>query len=272
MIKTDVTSWGQFLPPKQSIFLRILIYIGLSRGRVRKKILQKWRDKFGEIVDIEVRGIKYRLNLQDNVTDRKIFGSSIIYDKVELEYLIKLSQGGVFVDIGANIGYYSLALAKRANCNVIAIEPNPVTLDRLRFNVELNAKIKDKIEIINCGVGEPGYFELHYGESLGAASLNPDMVENVQNSVTIETKPLLDILRAEKISYISTLKIDIEGLEDKALVPFFEMAPEALWPNAIVMENTHQRMWRVNLLDFLVASGYHIELIMPGNIILRKSF
>ena len=45
-------------------------------------------------------------------------------------------DGGVFVDVGANVGTYALALAQHvgASGKVIAIEPHPVTHARLAFN------------------------------------------------------------------------------------------------------------------------------------------
>ena len=46
------------------------------------------------------------------------------------------ADGGVFVDVGANVGTYALALARDvgADGKVIAIEPHPVTHARLAFN------------------------------------------------------------------------------------------------------------------------------------------
>ena len=134
--------WGAYAPSPKSRLLRLLITLGLGRGAIRKKILSTWRKKYGHIVDVEVRGIKYRLNLYDNLTDRKIFASSKIHDKTEIEYLAASSEGNNFIDIGANIGYYSLAIAHKGAKRVLAIEPDPRALERLYFNIRVNRLIK----------------------------------------------------------------------------------------------------------------------------------
>ncbi len=73
-----------------------------------------------------------------------------------------------------------------------------------------------------------------------------------------------------QIRKIDTLKIDIEGYEDVALMPFFEKVNNNLWPRVIVIEYTSQELWRDNILSYLLNSGYERTMITRGNMILHK--
>ena len=63
-----------------------------------------------------------------------------------------LADGGVFVDIGSNIGYYALNVALMSAGKVIAIEPNPPVLARLRDNIALN-DLQSKITVHDVAIG-----------------------------------------------------------------------------------------------------------------------
>lgn len=254
--------WGAYAPSPKSRLLRLLITLGLGRSTIRKKILITWRKKYGHIVDVEVRGIKYRLNISDNVTDGKILVSSKIYDKVEIEYLSASSRENNFIDIGANIGYYSLAIAHKGAKRVLAIEPNPPTLKRLNFNIRAN-RFDEKISVIPVGIGQEGEFELFHNFDLGGASLIK--LQDTASAVTITTKPLWDILQANNITTIGGLKIDIEGREDLALGDFFNTAPKTAWPKCMVVEHCHRQLWETDILAFLVQLGYKIIIKIRGN-------
>jgi len=267
---TDKKPWGHFAPPQQAAIYRALISMGLGRGKLRAKILSRWTSHFGDIVDVSVRGVNYRLNLSDNVTDSKIFASSKIYDGLELDYLSKACRNGTFVDIGANTGYYSLVLAHQTTCRVIAIEPNPQALDRLRFNLGINDALQDRIVIVPLGVGPEGFFDLYLGDSLGVATLS-DRESSQKRKISIKTRPLYDILKDQNIQQVDGLKIDIEGMEDRAIMPFFKDAPKSLWPRCLVMEDAHQEYWEHDLRNWLADNGYQQIARTKGNIILQRS-
>lgn len=254
--KAEITLWGEHSPTHGSILLRLLIALGFGRGAVREKILKTWRKKFGNIVDINVRNINYRLNIEDNVTDCKILASSVAYDKKEISFLQNACKGGVFVDIGANIGYYTLSIAKTEASRVIAIEPNPSALKRLYFNVAINERLKSKISIVPFGVGEKGEFDLHLCDNLGGASLHRNLFETAGKKIKIQTIPLLDILTQQDIQEIDGMKIDIEGMEERALVPFLKNAPSRMLPKYIVLEDDHKHMWKIDLNRMLSHLGY----------------
>ena len=245
--------WGAYAPSPKSRLLRLLITLGLGRGAIRKKILSTWRKKYGHIVDVEVRGIKYRLNLYDNLTDRKIFASSKIHDKTEIEYLAASSEGNNFIDIGANIGYYSLAIAHKGAKRVLAIEPDPRALERLYFNIRVN-RFDKKISVIPLGIGQEGEFDLFQDEKIGGASLIK--YQKSTSSATVTTKPLWPILCENNIDTISGLKIDIEGREDLVLGDFFNVAPQTAWPKCMVIEHCNRQSWKTDILEFIVRLGY----------------
>ena len=50
---------------------------------------------------------------------------------------------------------------------------------------------------------------------------------DVAPSIEVEVAPLADIITAAGVDRIDYLKIDIEGFEDRALVPFIQQAPSA---------------------------------------------
>jgi FkbM family methyltransferase len=265
-------TWGEYAPPPQSLFLRFLIASGFGRGAIRTRILERWREKYGTIVDITREGIHYRLDISDNVTDGKILASSVVYDKKELSYLQNAcKEGGVFVDVGANIGYYSLVLAHSCNCKVVAIEPNPPTLKRLEFNIAINRHLREKISIIPLGVGPEGEFELYSDNNLGAASLHATIVPGSNNVVKINTKPLLDILEDQQVTKIDALKIDIEGMEDQALGPFISRADAGMLPKCIIIEDDQKHLWKTDLMQQLFDKGYVEKARTRGNAILQLS-
>ncbi|MFM7083778.1 MAG: methyltransferase, partial [Hyphomicrobium sp.] len=70
------------------------------------------------------------------------------------------------------------------------------------------------------------------------------------------------------LNNIDLIKIDIEGYEDKALIPFFKEAPRKLYPKAIIIEN-NEKDWETDVISYACSLGYK-KIVIPtsNNIIL----
>ena len=177
----------------------------------------------------------------------------------------------VFFDIGANMGIYTQMVAssfdKIKNSTIIAIEPDPLNIIRLKQNLTLLKKkipnIFNLVKIEECGVGDFSG-EKYLDKSYGPAN-NRVIDSYAKNSIKIKVKTLLEIIEVNKISHITNLKIDIEGYEDKALLPFFKNANKELYPKNIVIEYFLNR----SILDYLKSIGYKISFINASNAILQ---
>lgn len=114
-----------------------------------------------------------------------------------------LTDQDVFVDIGANVGHFSM-LAASKKCEVHAFEPIPAAFDWLKRNVELNNL---KVNLYNKGVGaENGV--LNFSTDKGV--MNSVVNDSNSTSKKIEVVKLDDAL---KLIHPTMLKIDVEGYE-----------------------------------------------------------
>lgn len=231
----------------------------LSQGLRRK--LRKWfARKIVGPFDITHQNIKLRLYPAENYCDRVLFGREELPELAEHEALLPLLVPGmVFVDIGANIGTYSLYVASRLNgaCTILAFEPHPRTYQKLAFNLQSNSVPITMVH--NLGIG-PQTDEVELwsdgGSNIGHTSMVKEGTSNPKISHRVRISPLLDILNKHDIDRIDLLKIDIEGYEDQALTPFFKTADESLWPRAILIEIAHQAIWKDDLMGLLANNGY----------------
>ena len=265
----ELLPWGHHYPSALCQIIKFLTSIGLGRGKFTHNIYKLWLRLHGATLDTSVRGIRYRLNITDNITDKKILCSSRIYDQAELYFLKEVCHEGVFVDAGANIGYYSLFLAKTGAKTVLSIEPNPRTIERLQFNIASN-DFGNIIQVQSSGIGELGESFFNSNIDLGCASIVDD--QETGDFIKIKTKPLLQIVQEHGLQEISGMKIDIEGHEDRALIPFLQHAPKELWPKRIVLEHAHEKQWQLNLNKVLAESGYTILKKTRANTLLSLLF
>jgi len=261
--------YGTWKPAGFALALLLLVRLGIARGVLSRFLRTLWAGYLPSIVDTSVRGIRYRLKMTGNVTEQKILLNSKIYDGEELAYLKKACTNGVFVDIGANIGYYSLVLAESGARKVLAIEPHPEAIERLEFNVEIN-NFSDKIKIFPCAVGESGVGTLYGGGSLGASTLRILSDDVSVEMIQVQRRPLLNLLNDAGVDRIDGLKIDIEGYEYEALAPFFCAAPEALFPEVIVIETCHSSVEESDAVKLLREKGYVPERKNRANTIFRR--
>ncbi|OYQ33558.1 hypothetical protein CHU95_14325 [Niveispirillum lacus] len=210
----------------------------------------------GPVFDVAVHGLHLRLHPGDNVGERKFLFMPQFFDPEEMALLAtRLPRGGTFVDIGANVGLYTLNAARLLGPagRILAVEPGPEAIRRLRFNLSLN-RTDAIITHADCAIGaEEGVMGLYLDTSnLGGSSLVRD---HGGASTPVRVRPLVDVLTEIGITQIDVLKIDIEGSEDKALLPFFDQAPESLWPRVIIIERSEES-WTGDLLGRLKQAGY----------------
>ncbi|MEL6946414.1 MAG: FkbM family methyltransferase [Pseudomonadota bacterium] len=174
----------------------------------------------------------------------------------------------VFVDIGANVGTYTIFAGRHGadNITLLAFEPHPRTFEKLLFNVTANGLPTQ--HILNCGVaGEETSLSLWSdgGSNIGQTSMLKAGTSNPKHAVTVPVRPLLNVLAERAIAHIDVLKIDIEGFEDRALGPFLSTADDALLPTAILMEMEHQHLWEIDIATQLREKGYRENKITPLN-------
>ena len=82
----------------------------------------------GAPVDIETYGARMRLLPYNNVCEKRVLFTPQFFDPLERQILeARIRDGFVFVDIGANIGAYSLFVAMHAGASarILAVEPQP---------------------------------------------------------------------------------------------------------------------------------------------------
>ena len=138
---------------------------------------------------------------------------SIFAERVyEQEY--RLRRGDVVVDLGANVGAFSVWAARRVGDEgrVIAVEPAPANIERLKANIALNA-------ITNCTVVPKGVWSGTETRSLflgPAAGSNTLLAENMP-AVDVQVDTLDNILSDHALPRVDFIKMDIEGAELEAL-------------------------------------------------------
>jgi FkbM family methyltransferase len=178
----------------------------------------------------------------------------------------------VFVDAGANVGLFSLFVASHvgAHAKVLAIEPEPQNLNRLRFNVAANPGVP--ITVIATALGETtGRVALEVdGRDRGGTRTRPLTQLDHADAPQAECRALLDVLRQEGITYVDALKIDVEGAEDRILVPFFANAPSSLWPTLLIIEDA-RAAWRTDLFSGLADRGYEVAARTKLNVMMRRT-
>lgn len=124
-----------------------------------------------------------------------------------------LRPGDLFVDVGANVGSYTVLAAKVAAADAIAIEPVPETYRRLLTNVHLN-EIGGRVHAMNVGVGE-ARGRLRFTTALDCENHALDEHEPYDGPcVEVAVVPLDDIT-AERAP--TAMKIDVEGFEKAVL-------------------------------------------------------
>ena len=117
-----------------------------------------------------------------------------------------LRKEDLFLDIGANLGHYSLLASGIKNCKSISIEPVPDTFERLNQQVSIN-KLENKISTLNIGIGDK-CSKLNF--SVDKNTMNRIVDYKYKNSVQIPIKTV-DIICDKK--GVSLMKIDVEGYE-----------------------------------------------------------
>ncbi len=127
------------------------------------------------------------------------------YEEYETKLIFRQAQGcNVAIDVGANIGYYSLLLAQRAK-KVYAFEPEENNLKILRKNLGVN-EIKN-VEVVAAAVGEKNEKVSLYksGDNFGDHRLwGKGRVKKI-NTVRLD-----DFIKDKKVDLI---KIDTQGWE-----------------------------------------------------------
>ena len=230
-------------------------------------------------LDVERWGLRMRLHPRDNGCEKNLLFTPRMYEPEEfaaLENDISRAKGQprrfTFVDIGANVGLFSLFVASRAGqqARILAIEPEPGNLRRLEFNVRANPGVP--ITIVPKALSDEAgvvAVELDRRDRGGTRTKKIDQAGESTGSVHVPSQTLLDVLAGEDVGAIDALKIDVEGVEDVILAPFFRDAPPQLRPRLVVIEDSRPS-WKVDLMSVMRGCGYElVTLSRHKNLMLR---
>ena len=263
--------FGHFAPnAAQNSILGLARCTGLKRGAFRPFLSRLLDLLRSGPLDVTYQGASFRLYHQGSATER---GALINpdYNIEELAFLrAHLPQGGAFVDVGANVGTYALALARDVGTDgkVIAIEPHPVTHARLAFNA--TASRYSQVMLVQAAAGaEDGELLIETdGDNLGASHIVAGDASG--KAIRVPSLRLERILQEAAVSHVDALKIDVEGYEDRVLTGFFRDAAPTLWPGAVVIEHLSKDEWLDDCIEDMTSRGYAVAGRTRSNTLLTR--
>jgi FkbM family methyltransferase len=177
-----------------------------------------------------------------------------------------LGEGDCFVDVGANVGQFSLAAAHcvGASGRVVAIEPSPSICAKLLVNRRLNG-FEDKIEIFAAALADNDCcvrFEVPPPDNCGRSRELETKNKGLVETFFVPALQLTKAMQLVDVAKVKIVKIDVEGAELRVLRGLLANGTRS-FPDNIIFEFVP---WQFNygsspgeLLQFLDKSGYKIS-------------
>jgi FkbM family methyltransferase len=218
----------------------------LPRGRENKIHLGPWtyfekiKNKFWDAIFIAIAG--YAVG-NDKVMRQVKFGFRDRYFQMDLnvregtqcgyyfsfpdlplnDYLVGGERKKVFLDVGANVGIFSLFGSLYFD-RVYSFEPNPSIFERLNANIKLSGA--DHVSAMPMALsGQPGEMTLHVNPTNHGGSTLNGFPENYKKALAeyewktyqVKVTTLDDFVKANNITEVNLIKIDVEGHEQDVL-------------------------------------------------------
>jgi FkbM family methyltransferase len=185
-----------------------------------------------------------------------------IYEKNTVRHILKfLKPTDLFVDIGANIGAYSIIMATRLpQGRVISFEPNKRAASFLEQNIELNGLQNMTIEPFGLSDKKETAIMYSYTAGMTTASFNKGFDSPLKEEIPLIT--LDEYCDQNRIKEIDIMKIDVEGHEPKVL----EGAKDVIRRSKrlkLIMEidqNTDKFGGRLELFNSVISLGFKAYL------------
>lgn len=237
-------------------------------GRMLRSLVARLTGgRSGQPVDLVVFGDqRARLRPVGNLSEKRVHAGDRWWEARERAFIAQRlrahsgAQPFVFFDVGANAGLYTLAARAEARAagrtlRAVLIEPQPEMLARLRFNLAASGATGAEALTLPWAVtAARGTVSLGGAHgNLGAVGVTGEG----PGALSVEGRPLIDALGAADVSAIDLMKIDIEGHETAALTPFFDAAPRAAWPRAVIIES--RDAGPSDGLSLCLARGYRLS-------------
>jgi FkbM family methyltransferase len=199
--------------PIFNVFVKKIIYFS---EKLQKNILFAQNDR-----------IIYNISKKSKIIlDKKSFIADLILKDFEFEerYIVPklLNKNGHFIDIGANIGLYSIIASEYIKNGIIyAIEPSKKTIEKLNSNIIINNI--NNIRIINLAITDKDFKQIElYNNNDGFEAFN-----NISKPLTsnysiemVDSESLDHLIKSREIDIneIQFIKIDVEGSEYDVLL------------------------------------------------------
>lgn len=126
----------------------------------------------------------------------------------------RLDEGDAFLDVGANVGYFSLLASKRVGASglVVAVEASPSTFVKLEENLLRNGA--SNVRALNVAAARaPGRVRLHAGPRANTGRSTTVEWSRLPVEAEVPAVPLVELIEADQLRRCRIVKIDVEGGE-----------------------------------------------------------
>lgn len=244
-----------------------------GKYRLRELLRVIFRDKkfLAEIGD----GIRMFLSMNEPM-EAHLFFEGVYEQQITACFKAILQPDDVFVDVGANIGLYTLLAAQRMGPRgkLFAFEPAPSAYRLLERNVGAN-RFPATIYLLSMGCSDQeGELILHLSadRNQGLHTFGkPDFTS--LSTVTVPTCRLDNYLDKQNISHVDLLKVDVEGWEYHVLKGCGNLLRQAQRPWVLFEACEHHAQAAgnsvYNLKSYLTEQGYLIFKITEDAVLFR---
>jgi FkbM family methyltransferase len=179
-----------------------------------------------------------------------------LHEFEDMGFLLHLLQpDDLFVDVGANVGSYTVLASAVCGARSLAIEPLPATFASLMQNVAVN-RISNRVEVANVGVGSSAAV-LRFTASLDTVNHVVAPGEDFAGPTVQVPVTTLDSLLAGRNPVL--WKVDVEGFESEVLAGATQALREPSLLAIIIEMNDSAAVYgraRAESVDVLTEAGF----------------
>ena len=201
------------------------------------------------------QGLKWKLDLQDWIQSQIYYLGEYYTERNHLNaWLSLIKPGNYIIDIGANIGYYSLLSAHKHDVNIIAFEPDHKNRARLEEHLKLNTELNN-IQIQPVALSNKtgnAFLNEHKSDNWGMSSLSTEETDRPTKTITLD-----EFSKDQELRSIDLIKIDTEGHELKIIEGGIECIKK--YRPILAIEITSQNF--ANIYQLLQEINYTLRTI-----------